>query len=190
MRHPSESDLALLSGGDLTGLRRWMTARHVKNCPQCRVEVSAFRHTAEQALRAAAPLPSNFNWDAMAAEMAANIHVGVEAGRCIAPDRGRAADLFDWRPALALAMATLLISVAWFYYVPARRQAALEARKGIVVIEGTSKGIELQQDGAVFSLRPVAAEPMTVSVSGRDALAARYVNSETGQVTITHVYAE
>jgi anti-sigma factor ChrR (cupin superfamily) len=77
-KHPSEANLALLAGGELRGWRRWNVARHVAGCAECRREVAEFSSVREE-VRVMAEMPE-VSWSSLAAEMRANIRVGLEAG--------------------------------------------------------------------------------------------------------------
>jgi hypothetical protein len=58
-----------------------------------------------------------------------------------------------------------------------------------VVLEGGPAGIGFEQDGRGFRLlNPSAAQNVMFSVGG-ESVRSRYVDTETGQVTISHVYA-
>jgi hypothetical protein len=57
-------------------------------------------------------------------------------------------------------------------------------------LEATPQGIELRQGDRAFSVQHPDARDVTYSVSVEGALRARYIDSETEQVTIAHVYAQ
>ena len=90
MKHPNEAALALHAGGDLGFVSRWLTARHLARCERCRDQVAAF-----SALRDITPdlaeIP-DIPWNRLAAEMKANIRLGLAAGECV---RASAAPLRD-----------------------------------------------------------------------------------------------
>jgi hypothetical protein len=68
-------------------------------------------------------------------------------------------------------------------------RASAPAQAGVVLDAGPA-GIGVERDGHGFQLlRPAAAENVEVSVRG-DSVRSRYVDDATGQVTISHVYAE
>jgi hypothetical protein len=58
------------------------------------------------------------------------------------------------------------------------------------VVEATSSGIELRENGSSLGVSQGAARPLAVSVSVQGSASARYVDSDTGQMTITSVYAQ
>lgn len=186
--HPRDSQLALLSGGELTGFERWRVARHVRNCERCREECAAYRESATEMLQSAAVLPKDLNWEGLAAEMQANIHLGLVAGECVGGvPEGR--DRIGWKAALVMASITALILTGWFLNTPRMVQVARQADKGII-LESTASGIQVKENGGVLSLRHSAQDGLTVSMSGDGSVGARYLDSETGQVTIHNVYAE
>jgi hypothetical protein len=58
------------------------------------------------------------------------------------------------------------------------------------VVEATSSGIELRENGSSLGVSQGASRPLAVSVSVQGSASARYVDSDTGQITITSVYAQ
>jgi hypothetical protein len=81
MKHPSQATLALQAGGDLGFFARWRTERHLRQCERCRAEVEAFA-TARRIAPDLAEIPE-LPWNRLAAEMKANIHLGLVAGECV-----------------------------------------------------------------------------------------------------------
>ena len=59
-----------------------------------------------------------------------------------------------------------------------------------VSLEATRNGIQLSENGSTLTMMHPGAAPALVVVSTRGALRARYVDDDTGQVTITNVYAQ
>jgi hypothetical protein len=69
-------------------------------------------------------------------------------------------------------------------------QAPGTAAASGIVLEGGPAGIGVEQNGRGFQLmHPRAAQNVVFSVGG-ESVRSRYVDSDTGQVTISHVYAE
>ncbi len=190
MKHPAESSLALYSGGDLGWWTRFGIARHVEQCVSCRRQVEEFRAVGETLRAERDELPPNLGWSEAAAAMRANIRLGLAAGECVAEPREALRS--PWRPALALP-ALLLIAAGWMLQsLPpaAHRAPAPELAGGALVLDASPAGIGVERDGRGFQLlRPAAAQIVEVSVRG-DSVRSRYVDGETGQVTISHVYAE
>lgn len=181
--HPDESRLALYAGGELGRWRRWRISAHLRECAECRQQVEEFRQW-RRWLRESEAMPAAVNWARLAAEMRANIRVGLAAGECV----GAAVEGLRWRPAalalpvLGLVLAGLLLQV---WHPPLRPPAAAQG----VVLAATSSGVELRQRGATLAiLHPSGDESSRVAAG--DAVRTGYLDRETGYVTISHVYAE
>src|SRR6266542_2460831 len=86
MKHPSQEILALHAGGDLGWLAGWKTARHVAACEQCADDVAAFGDLRE-VLPELGEIPE-IPWNRMAADMRANIRLGLAAGECVGDAKG------------------------------------------------------------------------------------------------------
>ena len=134
--HPAETDLALFATGDLSPWRSALVRFHVAGCAHCRETVDAFRTDRERLRQEASRMPPGLNWERLAAEMAANIRLGLEAGECVAPRRHKRAVWtraglsfphvsFGWKIAGALTAAVALVAVALWLNFPASDQAAL-----------------------------------------------------------------
>src|SRR5438094_916034 len=114
MNHPGEETLALFAGHDLGSIARWCVQRHLDQCDRCRSEVTEFaavRHDISDL----SELPG-ISWNRLAAEMKANIHVGLAAGECVRDTRpGRLSLAFSgMRGAIAcIAVAVLLAAGLW-----------------------------------------------------------------------------
>jgi len=193
MRHPGEALLSLYAGGDLGWLERWRVQWHLGGCEDCRKETEAFRAARQALLSGAVQTPAEVNWGRLAAEMRANIQVGLAAGQCVGP--AKASPLKPgWRTAIALAT-VVVVMLAGVWLQRTRPQVALappseDATAEGVVLEATTDGIQLREGSGVLALRYGDARDVTYTVSARGTLRARYVDQETGQVTISHVYAE
>lgn len=184
MSHPDLSSLALFAGGELPMWSRWRLGRHLNDCPRCRAEVDAFRSRSEWVRETSAELPAELHWAPLSAEMKANIQVGLAAGECVGTTEHPPSP-FGWRVAAALASITLVIVSSWFLHIPAPR-----IRTDGVVLSANRGGIELKQADRAFTLMHSAAEPALVSVNAEGSMAARFVDDETGMVTINNVYAQ
>lgn len=187
MRHPSESELGLAAGGELGFFASSRVRRHLGGCPECRTASEAFSENRTILGELAGALPAEVNWSRLAVEMKANIRVGVAADECVAePARG-----FAWanRPALVLASALLTVVVGFWLNVPQPALLPASGQSG-VTLEATQTGIELKQDDRSLTLLNPGSEQVAVLVNMQGVLRARYVDSETGHVTITNVYAQ
>lgn len=208
-RHVKETDLALYASGDLRLWQRAAVHLHVRNCQSCSTVVEEFRADGRALRDAAAGLPDGVDWARLSAEMTANVRVGLAAGECVAP-RGRHAHKLipgSWRPvalaSLVTAMLAVLLVGGWWLNMPSQETQALSrAMRSIwrghsampeergLVIEASSEGIELRKDGGALGVSQDSAKLMTVSVSTQGSASAHYVDQDTGQVTITSVYAQ
>ena len=199
--HPSLDNLALYSGGDLTLFAGWRTRYHVAHCSECERQVQLFRSaTAELKREAAAETLTGFeaiaDWPSLEREMLGNIVVGVDAARCI-EGVGSRRPLFV-RFAL-IAGLLVLFAAGWVTHIPNEQTAHLVARLRSIaglerpaptgtVVHSTPEGIAVRTPDATLTiLHPRSA---VVTMSGASAVAARYVDEDTGQVTIANVYAQ
>jgi hypothetical protein len=180
--HPSEADLALFAGGESSGLSRFFVNRHVRECRECMDQVNRFELLRLE-LREFEP-PAH-DWNRLAMEMRANIHVGLEAGECV---RLASAEQRGWSPKLAVALASLLLLVgASFLLKSPAPNVAVEQKAG-AVLESTGSGLELRHGSSSLTLlnHDGVAADQTVSAQGE--IRARYVDG--GAVTINNVYLE
>ncbi len=210
MKHPSETQLALLAGGDLSFRERWRVRRHVSRCAQCENELHALMLASEQVRQVSAELPRGLDWNRLAEEMQGNIRVGLAAGQAIAAFDKPAAvrrPRLAWNAGTVIACATVLFVFAFWVNLP-RPQAehlaqALHriAAHGIgnmaqpaalqpddVVLEASSTGIEVKENGGTLSLMHPRSDGATVSVSMQGSAGVRFIDSDTGQVTTNKVY--
>ena len=201
--HPSLQTLALYAGGDLPGFPAFRTRIHVRFCKPCQDEVTRFRlaraelkRTTEQELLAnCEPIT---DWKRLEREMTGNITVGLAAARCI--ERvGRKRMRLLRRAVAAVALIALFVA-GWLTHIPAEQNrhllASLEQifsgkkRPGFAgtVLETTPDGIAVRTPSASLTiLHPPSA---TISLAGDSSLAASYIDEQTGEVTITNVYAQ
>ena len=164
MKHPSQEILALHAGGDLGWLARWRTARHLADCEQCTAEVAAFDELRETLpeLRQIPEVP----WNRMAAEMRANIRLGLAAGECVRSSGQPLRDgpLFTGaRAALALASVLALMVTGLMLEGPAPRMA----RSSEPMVQATANGI--QRRSGDQGIRPDALGRAACDLLGRRA---------------------
>jgi len=208
MTHPLQSDLALYSTGDLALWRQPLVRVHLSGCDACRSWVAAFDSDRESIRRVASEMPHGLNWDRMAAEMAANVRVGLEAGECVASRVRRPTMPTGWRVAAASAGVAVLLVSAWWLNMPRADSVALGqamqriAQKGPwhlggldledrgPTVEVSASGIQLQQNGGTLGMSQGQQRPVNVTLSVQGSARARYVDADTGQITITGVYAQ
>jgi len=180
MTHPREHDLALLAGEDANGIRRFLLDRHVRTCADCQEKVADYRELREDV--ADIDL-ANVNWNSLAAEMRANIRLGLEAGACVrttqAPRRR------NYRPAIAFACVLLLAGAAELLrdarpHRPARTDNTPE-------LAITESGIELRTGPSSLTLLKQRGNAANQTVSARGDISELNIDSETGAVTINNV---
>lgn len=202
--HINETDLALYASGDQGAWRALTIRLHIGRCERCRHRMEAYRADRSRVREISNTIPDGVDWDPLAAEMTANIRVGLAAGECVAP-RPRKSP-FGWRPAAALTGLAAVLAMAWWLNMPPSATEALgRAMSAIVhgrgsagmpvedrgtVVEASSSGIELRENGNMLGVTQGAARPLAVSISVQGSASARYIDADTGQITITSVYAQ
>lgn len=211
MKHPGDVQLALFAGKDLGLLSRLLVAWHLRKCGDCRAEVEALQFARARVRDLADELPAGVHWKQLSQEMTANIHVGLAAGECVGPVSERPR-LRVWKPALAFAVATVVVAGVLWLKLPqeqrdhlvtalqsirfdrSQRNVAVPAVPDGVILEASQESIALRERGASMSFlnagggsnsRPAS---VSVSVSMQGSAGARYVDPDTGQVTINKVY--
>jgi predicted anti-sigma-YlaC factor YlaD len=190
MKHPTQEMLALHAGGDLGRIAGWRTDRHLARCERCREEFDAFAD-----VRAVLPdlneIPE-VAWNRLASEMKANIRLGLAAGECVrAEQKPLRETLFSHaRVAVALAsvVALLVTGVVLEHPVPRQGVPPLDA----VIVQSTREGIQVRDGAQALQLLHTGVNDRDVirSVGAQGSMRARYVDPETGYVTINNVYAE
>ena len=176
LRHPAEDDLALFAGGELGPLARWRIEGHLDHCDRCRQAVGEFFELRSKVMDLG-ELP-HVDWTGMAA----NIHRRVvEQRQQQRPWANRALRL-AWAPAVAL-----LVLLAVGGYVSRRYAAPAGA-----VLDASAGGVELRMSNdQVLTLLNASDQETPVNLRvGADAVSARYVDRDTGHVTVTNVYAQ
>jgi hypothetical protein len=186
MKHPNQSTLALHAGGDLGFFARWKTARHLAKCELCRDEMAAFDEIREM-LPDLAEIPE-IQWNRLAAEMKANVRLGLAAGECVRPSESplRERRLFTGARA-AVALASIVTLVATGILLQNTTPALADER---TVVQTTTDGIQVGTGDQAFRLMNKGAQNVTYSVGAQGSMGARYVDPKTGYVTINNVYAE
>lgn len=200
-QHPSTPILALFISGDLPWRDMWRVRRHVNACEQCEQQVSEFRGAkAELRREAHSETLTGFeaiaDWNVLEREMLGNIAVGVAAARCIDNVRRGRSLLIK---GAAMAGLTALFVAGWITHIPREQTAHLVTSIRQIIgwdrpqfagtqLKTTPDGIAVRTQGATLTImHPRSA---VVLVSGPGSVSARYVDEDTGQVTITKVYAQ
>ncbi len=199
--HPGVEILSLYSAGDLPFLLHFRTGRHVRKCAGCEQQVLSLKAAKGELRREAhAEILTGFeaitDWHALENDMLGNIRVGVAASRCI-EKVGRARS-FSSRLAWGAGM-TALFAAGWMSRIPAednqRIISALRRAVGLeqppfngTVVRSTPGGITVRAQGATLTL--LHPQSAVVSMSSPASVTARYVDDDSGQVTITNVYGQ
>ena len=176
--HPSETDLALLAGGECGPVTRFFLRRHVRICRECTAKVAHFEILRADLMRLS---PPELDWNRLAAEMKANIRLGLEAGACV----GEFESQRHWNPRLAIAFASVTFLVCAGFVMKSTLPQHEAVAETSPVLESTGAGLEFR-DGAnsiMLLNRNGAVADQTVSADGE--IRARRV--ENGTVTITNV---
>ena len=209
-RHITETDLALYISGDISTWKYLVIGVHTSRCEACRARMEAYRAGRKNLKQSAAEMPAGLDWDRMAAEMAANIRVGLAAGECVAPRRAKAVALRAWKPAAIAAGALVILAAAFWLNFPASdgQSLARSMRKLFQsgsqnhfrlspameeagpVVEASADGVELRENGVPVSIPQAASRPVAITVSAPGSASARYVDADTDQMTITSVYVQ
>ncbi|MBI3667243.1 MAG: zf-HC2 domain-containing protein [Acidobacteria bacterium] len=183
LRHPEETDLALFAGGELGPLARWRIEGHLSGCAACRQAVGEFFELRSRAMDLA-ELPA-LDWS----QIAARIHRRVEQER--ESSRSSFRGLTLWRPAWSLALA-LLVLLGSGAYVTYQRVLPGRAGSGAVQLDATADAVELRVgERQVLTLMNTAQNETQVHrrVSA-DAVSARYLDADTGNITVNNVYVQ
>jgi len=187
--HPDSATLALHAGGDLGWFREWRTARHVARCGECRDQVAAYREMREL-LPELSRLPG-LPWNRLAAEMRANIRLGLAAGECVreVSQSDRDVPLFAGaRLALALAGVITLVVTGLVLERPTPSLMTVP----VPVVQATGDGIERRAGDQGFALihAGVEVKDVTYTVGAQGTMGARFVDPANNLVTMTKVYVE
>ena len=190
MKHPGEETLALFAGQDLDLFARWRTRRHLDRCERCRAEVaefSALRHGVSDL----SELPG-VSWNRLAAEMKANIHLGLAAGECVRDTRpGRLSVAFSgMRGAIACASVAVLLLAGLLLEKPAPPVQPEAAQSAGVSLRAIYDGIEVRAGEQAFVLKNGPTENVTYSAGAQGSIGARFVDRNTGYLTINTVYVQ
>lgn len=187
--HPEERDLALWSAGDLPFWAGLRVGRHVKGCAECRLAAEQLQSARRELKSAADRLPEGLDWASLEAEMKANIRLGLDAGAIV--DRAPApfAEPLGWRAGVVFASLAFVAATGWYLQQAAPVQPQLAARPANV-LEADEDGLALEGGGRAMTLLNPNAASLTTTVSWDGGARSRYVDAETGQVTLHHVYSE
>ncbi|HXS96376.1 MAG TPA: hypothetical protein VN736_17350 [Candidatus Limnocylindrales bacterium] len=188
MKHPSQATLALLAGGDLGLFARWKAQRHVAICAECRDEVAAFESIREIATDLQ-ELPE-VSWQQISAEMTANIRLGLAAGECVRQPETAIRDT-RWftgaRAAVAFASMIALVVTGLMLERPSPHRFTVPEGS---VAEATTWGIQVSENGEAIGLKHAGVQNTTATVSAHGGVRERYVDPDSGYVTVNIVDAQ
>ncbi len=181
MRHPNQAALALQAGGDLGAFARWRMERHLANCSRCREEVSAFQ-SVRNSMSELGEMPE-LPWSLMAAEMRANIRLGIAAGECVRPAGGRSRFVhMGWRPMVAMASIAALVVTGIILERPRLRPGLPENTALLTAPDGIgNQTMRLMYRGA---------EGVQLSASAGGSVQAHYTDPNTSYMTVSEVDAQ
>jgi hypothetical protein len=201
VRHPAQPTLALLSRDDVAWLESLPARWHVRFCPQCKRQLEGFR-TARRELGLISgadgrqpldgqPVEDDPAWNALEAEMRANIRLGLTAGSLASGPSGSEEVIpslmpyFPWRWAVVCGALVFVLTAGWWLRssggasLPVASVPALEAPAAEPA--GREPGIQL-----LVPVADVSRTEMDFDGSTRS----RVIDGETGQVTLQQVYVE
>ena len=209
--HPTEAQLALYAGNDLGFWEQRRVRGHVQACAACGQEVRLLQQGSAQLRELTMDVPGDLNWQRLSQEMTGNIRVGLAAGECIAgfekTHRSVRPRLF-WHTAAVLGAATAVVLAMLWLKLPKPEMDRLASSLGRirwerigpvprlqtaagqdwVVLEASPSSIEVKSNGRALSLMHPRSEGATVSINMQDSAGVRYVDSDSGQVTLNKVY--
>jgi hypothetical protein len=199
--HPAPEMLALYSRGDLGLIPSLRLKAHLLRCANCDQAAESFGYALHALKEEAASgtltaFEAIADWKRLESEMIGNIVVGVAASRCI-ENVGRK-KVWLSRLAITGGLAALFV-VGWITHIPGEQtdhlfssvSRAMGVRQNVPpsnLLEATPSGIEVHSQGV--TLRMLHPSSAYVSLSGNASIEARYVDEQSGQLTITKVYGQ
>jgi hypothetical protein len=184
MNHPRDNDLALLAGGEAGHIRRFLLDRHVRTCADCREKIAEYIDLRSRLADVELP---DLNWNFLAADMRANIRLGLEAGACVRTE----SVLRRWNPRPVIAFASLLLLIgAGELLRDARPHPPVVVNAGTAVLESTESGVEIRTATNSLTLLNHHGNAANQTVSAQGDIGARYIDGDTGSVTINNVYLQ
>lgn len=199
--HPPLAMIALYTRGELPVISRSRVRRHMLSCADCQHEARLFSEATIELRREAVTetltaFEAIADWSVLEREMFGNIVVGLAAARCI-ENVGRKR---VWLPRIAVAGGLCaLFAGGWMAHIPREQTTRLAASlsrsigfhpapRPSNIVQATPTGIAVRSDGVTLTiLHPSSA---VVSVSGSSSVEARFIDEDTGQLTITNVYGQ
>ena len=197
-QHLKETELALAASGDGGVWAGFRLRRHLKSCTECQLAMESFTD-----LRGAlsADLARGPNWDERALEMRANIRLALEAGECVREqsmhEQGASIAAPTWNPRFALALASLFLLAGAGIFLRETPTApvnsvvaATRVASASPMLASSDAGIEFRSGETSVMLlnRNGVVADQTVSTLGE--IRSRYIDGDTGAVTINNVYLQ
>lgn len=204
MKHPSESALALYSGGDSHRMAGLWIRLHLRGCAACSAIVASYGESCDLLRVEQSQIPAGLDWNRLVGEMTGNIHVGLAAGECVAPHHPKRY-VAPWKPVLvASALALVVFGGMWLNFPEAQRESLARGLERVwnrdarlpaamdpgIYLESTRNGIQVKENGAALTMMHPDVAPAVISISTQGSVRARYIDADTGQVTITNVYSQ
>src|SRR5215472_7808601 len=180
MKHPNQAALALHAGGDLSAFARWRMERHLTQCDRCRKEISAFQ-SVRNSIAELAEVPE-LPWGLMAAEMRANIRLGLSAGECVRAAESGSAFHLGWRSVVAMASIAALIVTGLVLERPRVRVN----REENASLQTSPDGIGNQTMRLMYR----GAKGVQLSASAGGSVQAHYTDPTTLYMTVSEVDAQ
>jgi len=191
--HVEDSILALAAARDLDWRQRVEVWFHIRRCRECAATLHEYRRLREGLKKAGAgPEAGGEAWTALEREMKANIALGLAAGRIVEPVAIRQApggvEGSGWRVAVVMATLTGVLASGWLLRRPA--PGAGGPAWGPAVAEASAEGVGIHEGQAGMMLLAPAKESSVMLAGSAGGARARFIDAETGQVTIHHVSLE
>jgi hypothetical protein len=191
--HINDADLALASSGDLAWRRRFEVWLHARQCLQCAGTIREYRRLRSEIRNGAVNLEMDGEaWTALEREMKANIGLGLSAGRIVDLRTGRAGEVAiepaGWRLAVVMATLTVVLASGWLLRRPV--PGAAGPGWGSVVAEASAEGVGIHEGQAGMILLSPGRDSSVMLAGTAGGARARFIDAETGQVTIHHVALE
>ncbi len=191
--HFSDAELALASSGDPGWRRRLAIWLHVRRCQECASAIEEYRGVRSELQRSAATMEmGEAAWLELEGEMKANIRLGLSAGRIVDTRPGlvevMGAEAAGWRAAVVLATLTVVLAGGWLLKRPI--PGAADAAWQPVVAEANAEGVGFYEGQSGLMLLGPERESSVMLAGTAGGARARFIDAETGQVTIHHVALE
>ncbi len=189
------------SARDLSWVNRMRIRRHLVHCGRCEQQVAAIRAGSIELRRQAetetlTSFEAIADWSRLERDMVGNIAVGLAAARCI--DHVKKSRKLLVGASIAAAL-TVVFALGWTTHIPREQtERIFRSIRGLAgndlphvtgtVLRSLPDGVAVHSQGSVLTiLHPRWAR---ISVTGGSAVEARFVDEDTGQVTITSVYGQ